>query len=178
MATSVILVDENDQEIGFMEKLQAHELGLLHRAFSVFIFNNKHELLLQRRSEIKYHTPSMWTNTCCSHPQPNEDLLQAAKKRLEEEMGITCELNKSFSFLYKVEMENQLVENEIDHVFIGFSNDNPILNTDEASSHQWISLENLKKNIQNTPEQYTPWLKIIMTDHYANLLKQSHVKSM
>ena len=178
MAASVILVDKNDQEIGSMEKLQAHKLGRLHRAFSVFIFNNKQELLLQKRSKGKYHSPSMWTNTCCSHPKTNEDLQKKKKKRLKEEMGIICELKKSFSFLYKVEMENRLIEHEIDHVFVGFSNDNPTVNTDEASGYQWTSLESLKKSIQNTPEQYTPWLKIIMTEHFSNLIKQSHVKSM
>jgi isopentenyl-diphosphate delta-isomerase len=138
MLEQVILVDSNDCEIGVMEKNEAHLSGALHRAFSIFIFNDKRELLLQQRSLSKYHSPGLWANTCCSHPHPNEPNHLAAKRRLMEEMGMVCDLSTSFSFTYKAKMENELIEHEIDHVFIGFSSNNPILNKDEVADFEQL----------------------------------------
>ncbi len=158
----VILVDENDIAIGSMEKLEAHQKGILHRAFSVFIFNNNNELLLQRRALTKYHSAGLWTNTCCSHPQPNEDTLAAANRRLKEEMGMQTTLTHKTSFIYKTNFDNGLTEHEFDHVFIGNTNTNPIINPEEVDSFKWISLEKLKANIKTHPELYTSWFKIAM----------------
>jgi isopentenyl-diphosphate delta-isomerase len=165
MSTDVILVDENDQEIGVMEKNSAHELGLLHRAFSVFIFNEKNELLLQQRAATKYHSPNQWANTCCSHPYPNETLDDAASRRLKEEMGISCELHKLFSFTYKATMDNGLIEHEIDHVFVGNCEQNPQPNPEEVAQFKWISINDLKKEMIDYPQQYTEWFKIIFKYH-------------
>ena len=165
MSTDVILVDENDQEIGLMEKNSAHELGLLHRAFSVFIFNEKNELLLQQRAATKYHSPNQWANTCCSHPYPNETLDDAASRRLKEEMGISCELHKLFSFTYKATMDNGLIEHEIDHVFVGNCEQNPQPNPEEVAQFKWISINDLTKEMMDYPQQYTEWIKIIFEYH-------------
>jgi len=158
----VILVDENDIAIGSMEKLEAHQKGILHRAFSVFIFNNKNELLLQRRALTKYHSAGLWTNTCCSHPQPNEDTLAAANRRLKEEMGMQTALTHKTSFIYKTNFDNGLTEHEFDHVFIGNTDTNPIINSEEVDSFKWISLEELKADIKSNPKLYTSWFKIAM----------------
>ena len=135
----VILVDENDIAIGSMEKLEAHQKGILHRAFSVFIFNSNNELLLQRRALTKYHSSGLWTNTCCSHPQPNEDTLAAANRRLKEEMGMQTSLTHKTSFIYKTNFDNGLTEHEFDHVFIGHTDTNPTINPEEVDSYKWIS---------------------------------------
>lgn len=158
----VILVDEHDTEIGVKEKIKAHELGKLHRAFSIFIFNSKKELLLQKRSDNKYHSPGLWSNTCCSHPQPNKDLIEEAEKRLKEEMGISCKLEKSFSFIYKVKFDNGLTEHEHDHIFIGEYNDDPKPNEEEVSDWKWLSLAELKQDVSDNPSKYTYWLKEIL----------------
>jgi isopentenyl-diphosphate delta-isomerase len=158
----IILVDENDKPVGTMGKLEAHQKGLLHRAFSVFIFNDKGELLLQKRASTKYHSPGLWTNTCCSHPQPGEETLAAAKRRLKEEMGMDCVLIHKTSFVYKTNFDNGLTEHEFDHVFIGNYNDNPVLNEDEAEEYKWMSLENIKSDIQKCPENFTSWFRIAM----------------
>lgn len=158
----VILVDENDVPVGTMGKLEAHQKGLLHRAFSVFIFNDKNELLLQRRALDKYHSAGLWTNTCCSHPQPNEDTLAAANRRLKEEMGMTTELKHKSSFIYKTPFDNNLTEHEFDHVFVGYSNEEPVLNPFEVADSKWISLEELKMEIKSSPEKFTSWFKIAM----------------
>lgn len=128
----VQLVDAEDNPNGSMEKLEAHEKGALHRALSVLIINSKKEILLQRRALGKYHSPGLWTNTCCSHPYPGEDPNEAAKRRLQEEMGMSSELTFLFKFQYKCDFENGLIEHELDHVFIGKTDDTPHLNTDEA----------------------------------------------
>ena len=128
----VILVDKNDNQVGLMPKLEAHEKGVLHRAFSIFIFNSKYELLLQKRASSKYHSGGLWTNTCCSHPREGEDILDAANRRLDEEMGIKTSLRKVYDFIYKAELDNQLTEHEFDHVFYGVFDNDPILNEDEA----------------------------------------------
>lgn len=158
----VIVVDENDNPIDTMGKLEAHQKGLLHRAFSVFIFNDKNEMLLQRRALDKYHSAGLWTNTCCSHPKPNEDTLAAAHRRLKEEMGMATELQHKSSFIYKTPFDNNLTEHEFDHVFIGHSNSDPNINPEEVDSFKWINIPDLKKEIASSPEQFTSWFKIAM----------------
>ena len=144
----VQLVDNQDNPIGVMEKLLAHEKGELHRALSVIILNSKKELLLQRRALGKYHSPGLWTNTCCSHPYPGEDALEAAKRRLQEEMGMSADLKFLFKFLYKCDFDNGLIEHELDHVFIGTTDETPHLNTDEAMAFSWVSIEELETNMK------------------------------
>ena len=165
----VILVDKLDNPIGEMEKQEAHVKGLLHRAFSIFIFNDKEEILLHQRAHHKYHSGGLWTNTCCSHPRPGEHTHDAANRRLVEEMGMVCTLKEQFSFIYKAKLDNDLFEHELDHVFIGHSNDTPHLNTDEAVAFKWISLMELKKDIQNSPEKYTVWFKIMISEYYSQI---------
>lgn len=160
MLNQVILVDEKDQEIGQMEKLEAHEKGLLHRAFSIFIFNSLGEILLQKRAKEKYHSGGLWSNTCCSHPRPGESNQAAATRRLREEMGMYTELLPTFSFIYKSELDKGLTEHEFDHVFIGFTDDIPHLNPDEADDYCYISPSLLRIGIKNHPEEYSEWLKI------------------
>jgi len=160
MQEFVVLVDENDNEIGVEEKLKAHEEGKLHRAFSIFVFNSKNELLLQRRALNKYHSAGLWTNTCCSHPKPDEDILLSAHRRLKEEMGFDCELKEIFTFKYKALFANGLIEHEFDHVFIGHYEKNPNPDPDEVYSYEWVDLPTLSKKIKTNPEQYTEWLKI------------------
>jgi len=160
MNEQVIIVDDKDNPVGTMEKMEAHRKGALHRAFSVFIFNSQGELLLQQRALEKYHSGGKWTNTCCSHPRPNEKTIDAAKRRLKEEMGIKCTLSYSFQFYYKAEFDNGLIEHEIDHVFFGLSDSTPQLNPNEVLSYQYISLNDLKKEIQLYPDKFTPWFKI------------------
>lgn len=158
----VILVDERDQAIGSMEKLEAHQKGLLHRAFSVFVFNDKGELLLQQRAASKYHSPSLWTNTCCSHPRPNEDALQAANRRLCEEMGFETELKLKGTFIYKANFDNGLTEHEFDYVFTGVSNLEPNINKDEVENFAWLSLDEIKTQLKSSPEKFTVWFKIAL----------------
>lgn len=158
----VILVDTQDKAIGTMGKLEAHEKGLLHRAFSVFIFNDKQELLLQRRALSKYHSAGLWTNTCCSHPRPDEDTLDAANRRLKEEMGLSALLEHKLEFIYKTPFDNGLTEHEYDHVFFGTSNTLPIIDPQEVDSYRYISLQDLKKEISAHPGNFTSWFKIVM----------------
>jgi len=160
MEEQVILVNQEDQQIGTMEKLEAHRLGLLHRAFSVFIFNSKGELLLQQRALNKYHSAGVWTNTCCSHPRPGEKTLAAAHRRLDEEMGMACELEYGFHFTYKAAFGNALTEHEYDHVFFGLSDALPMPNAIEVVSFKYISLSALKEDLQRHPENYSAWLNI------------------
>ncbi|MDE1869819.1 MAG: isopentenyl-diphosphate Delta-isomerase [Candidatus Micrarchaeota archaeon] len=159
----VILVNEQDEQIGTLEKLKAHQNGAkLHRAFSIFVFNSKGETLLQRRASTKYHTPGKWTNTCCSHPYIGESILDAAHRRLREEMGFDCTLTEEFSFIYRAEVGNGLTEHEYDHVLFGTYNGAPKLNREEAEDYKWASLEDIKKDAKENPESYTPWLKIAL----------------
>ena len=158
----VILVDQNDNEVGTEEKIKAHKDGKLHRAFSVFIFNSKNQLLIQKRNKDKYHSGGLWTNTCCSHPRPEEGIEEAAKRRLKEEMGIECNLERIFSFIYKKGFENGLTENELDHVFIGNCNLPPDPNDTEVESWKWVSNEELTQDIKENPEKYTHWFKIAL----------------
>ena len=165
----VILVDSNDNEIGRMEKMEAHQKGLLHRAFSVFVFNSKGELLLQKRALGKYHSEGLWTNTCCSHPSPDESIVVAAKRRLQEEMGFSCELVAAHSFIYHVSLDNDLEEHELDHILIGSCNEDPILNKEEASDFKWMKLEDIKEDLESNPMNYTSWFKIIIQEQYEQL---------
>ena len=161
----VILVSEHDEPIGEMEKIEAHEKGLLHRAFSVFIFNSNGELLLQQRALDKYHSGGLWTNTCCSHPRPNEKTIDAAKRRLMEEMGLEALIEPLFSFTYKANFENNLIEHEFDHVFSGITDQIPLINEVEVASWKYISIENLILDMESSPENYTAWFKIIFSQY-------------
>lgn len=155
----VILVDENDREIGTMEKMEAHQKALLHRAISVFIVNSKDHWLLQRRALDKYHSNGLWTNTCCSHPHPGETAIQAANRRLMEEMGMQAELQGIFHFIYKEALDNELTEHELDHVFLGTSDEPPKINTDEVMEYKYIPYVDLEADIAKNPENYTVWFR-------------------
>ena len=146
MEEQVILVDKNDNQLGLMPKMEAHEKAVLHRAFSVFIFNKKGELMLQQRAAHKYHSPLLWTNTCCSHQRNGETNLEAGKRRLQEEMGFVTSLSEVFSFIYKAPFDNGLTEHELDHVLIGYFDNRPIINKDEAEDYKWMLLEDVKSN--------------------------------
>lgn len=155
----VVLVDENDQPLGQMEKLEAHLIGALHRAFSVFIFNDKGSLLLQQRAADKYHGAHLWTNTCCSHPQWGENVLESARERLVYEMGMECELEFSHSFIYRAGVENGLIEHEYDHVFVGYSNEQPRINSEEVQDYQWMNPHQLTEQIALDSDRFTYWFK-------------------
>ena len=159
----VILVGEQDNQIGEEEKIKAHKEAKLHRAFSVLVFNRKGELLLQKRAKTKYHSPGLWTNTCCSHPRPGEDLIKEARKRLEEEMGFECSLKESFSFIYKAKL-GDLTEHEFDHVLLGKFSGKPKPNKEEVGDWKWMNFNDLEKDIKQNPEKYTPWFKIILKE--------------
>lgn len=167
----VILVNPFDEEIGTMEKLEVHQKGLLHRAFSVFIFNSNGDLLLQKRALGKYHSEGLWTNTCCSHPAPGETIEVAAVRRLQEEMGLVCEVKSIFSFIYNVQLDNDLIEHELDHVVVGKTDVNPVLNVDEASEFCWKSLAEIEVEVKQNPEKFTSWFKIILESHRDKIVK-------
>ena len=171
----LILVDEYDNEIGLMEKLSVHQSGSLHRAFSVFIFNTKGELLLQQRADDKYHSGGLWTNTCCSHPLKGEEIKDTIKKRLKEEMGIDCKTTFQFTFIYKAEFGNGLTEHELDHVYFGTSDEPPQLNIVEAKDWKYVSIENLQKAIQQNPDDYSEWLKICLPEVIKKLEAQNRI---
>jgi isopentenyl-diphosphate delta-isomerase len=160
LTENVILVDSYDNETGIMPKMEAHVKGLLHRAFSVFIFNSEGELLLQQRALDKYHSGGKWTNTCCSHPRLGEETIDAANRRLMEEMGMECDLQYGFNFIYKADMLNGIAEHEFDHVFFGLSNDIPKPEAKEVANYKYIRMEDLEKDIETNPSHYTEWLKI------------------
>ena len=162
----VILVNEQDQEIGLMSKMEAHEKAVLHRAFSVFIFNSKNELMLQQRASHKYHSPDLWTNTCCSHQRHGESNIEAGKRRLFEEMGFVTELEEKTSFIYKAPFDNGLTEHELDHIMVGYYDDAPSLNQEEVKDWKWMSLEAIKNDIIINPSSYTEWFKIIFEKFY------------
>lgn len=166
---NVVLITEQDEPIGLMEKQQAHIAGVLHRAFSVFVFNDKGELLIQQRAHEKYHTPGLWTNTCCSHPRENESYEQAALRRLQEEMGFSCPIEFQFSFIYKADVGEGLTEHEFDHVFKGTYNQDPNINPEEVASFKWIDFDELLADVENNPQDYTPWFKIILKEYIAHL---------
>ncbi|HLA55002.1 MAG TPA: isopentenyl-diphosphate Delta-isomerase [Flavobacterium sp.] len=166
MEENVILVNEHDEQIGVMPKLEAHEKALLHRAFSVFILNDKNEIMLQQRAHHKYHSPLLWTNTCCSHQREGETSLEAGSRRLFEEMGIKTELKELFHFIYKAPFDNGLTEHELDHVLIGYYNGEPNINTEEAESWKWMSIDDVKTGMAANPGIYTVWFKIIFDEFY------------
>jgi isopentenyl-diphosphate delta-isomerase len=158
----VVLVDEQDNPIGKMEKQQAHIEGLLHRAFSIFIFNSEKKLLLQKRASSKYHCGGLWTNSCCSHPRENENIQDAANRRLAEEMGMQCSLKPIFTFMYRAEFDNGLIEHEFDHVFFGESDQNPKINPEEVETYRYIAMENLQQEVKEFPQNFTPWFIIAL----------------
>ncbi len=165
----VILVNEKDEPIGTMPKLEAHQKAVLHRAFSIFVLNNKNEIMLQQRASHKYHSPLLWTNTCCSHQRVDETNLQAGKRRLFEEMGFETPLKELFHFIYKAPFDNGLTEHELDHVMIGYYNNEPKINPEEVASWKWMSIEAVKQDMIVNPEKYTVWFKIIFDEFYHHL---------
>lgn len=165
----VILVNAKDEKIGLMPKMEAHEKAVLHRAFSVFVFNDKGELLLQKRAAHKYHSPNQWTNTCCSHQRDGETNIEAGKRRLFEEMGFECELEEKFNFIYKAPFDNGLTEHELDHVMIGYSNKNPIINPEEVDDFCWKSINGIEVEIRDNPDKYTVWFKIIFKEYLEKI---------
>ena len=171
----VILVDKNDQQIGLMPKMEAHEKGLLHRAFSVFIFNDKGETMLQQRASDKYHSPGLWTNTCCSHQRDGESSIEAGRRRLQEEMGFSCELEEVFSFIYKAPFDNGLTEHELDHVMVGYYDHDPRINKEEVEHFVWMTLDEIKLDMQKHPQKYTEWFKIIFKESYEKIKEREQV---
>lgn len=169
----VILVNASDEPIGTMPKMEAHEKAVLHRAFSVFIMNGKGETMLQQRAAHKYHSPLLWTNTCCSHQRAGESNIEAGQRRLQEEMGFTAELKELFSFIYKAPFDNGLTEHELDHVMMGNYDGDPSLNSDEVADWKWMRPEAIKLDIAENPENYTAWFKIIFERFYSHILQNN-----
>ena len=170
MMERVVLVDEKDNPLGTMEKMEAHEKGVLHRAFSVFIFNNKGEMLLQQRAFSKYHSGGLWTNTCCSHPRDGETTLEAAHRRLQEEMGFDCEIEKAFDFIYKKNLDKGLIEHEFDHVFIGEFEGEVCFNKEEVNAYIYRPVQAVVDEVNQTPEKYTEWFKICLDEVVKRIL--------
>ncbi|MDB4063794.1 isopentenyl-diphosphate Delta-isomerase [Flavobacteriaceae bacterium] len=170
MKEEVILVDTNDVPLGTMPKMEAHEKAILHRAFSVFILNKEGQLMLQQRALSKYHSPGLWTNTCCSHQRLGETNIEAGTRRLQEEMGFKTPLKELFSFVYKATFDNGLTEHEFDHVILGYYDSEPIINHEEVTNWKWMNLEEIIKEIKTTPDNYTAWFKIIF-DRFYNHIK-------
>ena len=164
----VILVDEHDTQIGVLEKLAAHTQGRLHRAFSIFVFHPDGRLMLQKRAKTKYHSGGLWSNTCCSHPQPGESVVAAAHRRLREEMGFDCELTNIHAFVYRIAFPNGLIEQEYDHVLVGVSDKTPVLNIKEADDWRWIEHTSLRTELKEHPQHYTYWLRVA----YGDVLKK------
>ena len=177
MSEKVILVDEQDLPIGEMDKLEAHEKNQLHRAFSILLWNDQNEMLIHQRADGKYHSAGLWTNTCCSHPRPQEDTLDAAHRRLHEEMGISTELKHAFYFVYQVALENNLSEHELDHVFLGKFEGNPQVNPEEAKDFRWVKLEDLNIEINQFPNNFTYWFKYIIK-HFSDKITLDYYESL
>ena len=175
MEEKVILVDSNDRPLGLMEKMEAHRRALLHRAFSVFIFNVNGDMMLQQRALDKYHSGGLWTNTCCSHPREGETIEQAGLRRLSEEMGFETQLSYGFSFIYLAPLEHGLTEHELDHVLYGFYEGEPNLNAEEVADWRWISIDQLEQEMQANPEKFTAWFRIIM-DKYGKKITDQFLK--
>ena len=167
----VILVNSNDEPIGLMPKMEAHEKAVLHRAFSVFVVNDKNELMLQQRALEKYHSPGLWTNTCCSHQRDGEGNIEAGLRRLDEEMGFTTSLEYLFNFIYKAPFDNGLTEHELDHVMLGRYEGDPVINPEEVASWKWMNIEEINSDLKNNPDSYTVWFAIIF-DRFYNHLNQ------
>jgi isopentenyl-diphosphate delta-isomerase len=158
----IILVDERDEAIGTMEKMEAHRKGILHRAFSILLFNSKGEVLLQKRAKEKYHSGGLWTNTCCSHPHPDETMQQATRRKLRQEMGIDLQPEFAYKFIYKAFLDHDLIEYEYDHVFIGQFEGEPAINKDEVEDWKFVDLQELREDAKRNPERYTHWFKLIL----------------
>jgi len=173
--TYVILVDPNDNETGIMEKIKAHREGLLHRAISVFICNTRGEWLLHRRANNKYHSSGLWTNACCTHPYPKESNQDAANRRLMEEMGMKCELTELFSFIYKEKLDNELTEHEFDHVFLGITDEKPVINTNEVMDWKYMAYNDLKEDIEKNPADYTVWFKKIVGKVNSHIINSKNM---
>lgn len=169
MEEQVVLISEDDQILGQMGKMEAHINGILHRAFSVFLFNKNGEMLLQRRAADKYHSPNQWTNACCSHPRMGETYKEAANRRLKEELGIETPIEEKFHFIYKANVGGDLIEHERDHVFIGDYNGDFVLDPSEVAEVRYISMENLDKEMEEHPENFTEWFKIILKEYKEHL---------
>lgn len=169
MEENVILVNEQDEQVGVMPKMEAHEKAVLHRAFSVFILNSKNEVMLQQRAAHKYHSPLLWTNTCCSHQRVDESNIEAGTRRLKEEMGFAAPLKELFSFIYKAPFDNGLTEHELDHVMIGYYDSEPDINPEEAESWKWMGIEEVREDMKQHPETYTVWFRIIFDEFYHYL---------
>lgn len=168
----VILVDANDEEIGAIDKMEAHQQGLLHRAFSVLLFNKKGEMMIQKRARTKYHSGGLWSNACCSHPRPGEKMQDAVCRRLHEELGIALTPTFSYKFIYRIEFENKLIENEYDHVYVGTFEGTPLINTLEVEDYKFISERELREHMKENPDQYTYWFKLIVESNtLTNFLK-------
>ena len=165
----VILVNERDEQIGLMPKMEAHEKAFLQRAFSVFVFNDNNELIIQQRAFGKYHSPGLWTNTCCSHQREGESNVEAGKRRLWEEMGFSTELKDTVSFIYKAPFDNGLTEHEFDHILVGYYEGEPNLNPEEVNDWKWMALEDLKVDMEQQPQLYTEWFKIIFENYYNHI---------
>ena len=165
----VVLVNENDEKIGLMPKQEAHIKGVLHRAFSVFVLNSKQEVMLQQRALSKYHSPGLWTNTCCSHQRDGEDSVTAGKRRLMEEMGFTCDLKETTSFIYKAPFDNGLTEHELDHILVGQYDGAPNINREEVADWKWMPIESVREDIGHNPKRYTAWFKIIFNQFYEHI---------
>jgi len=165
----VILVNEKDEQIGLMGKMEAHEKALLHRAFSVFVINDKNQIMIQQRAMEKYHSPGLWTNTCCSHQRDGESNIEAGKRRLMEEMGFTTDLKELFSFIYIAPFDNGLTEHEFDHVMVGSFEGEPNLNPHEVADWKWMTAEEIKTDMNQHPEIYTEWFKIIFDEYYTHI---------
>lgn len=171
MEEQVVLVDENDAVLGLMNKQEAHEKGVLHRAFSVFLFNSEGEMLLQKRAKHKYHSPGCWTNAVCSHPRENETYLEAAQRRLNEELGIVTNLEEKFHFIYKAQVGQGLWEHELDFVFVGKYESEFHLNPEEVEEIKYINIQELKKDIATNPDLYTEWFKIILKEYLEEVMR-------
>ncbi|MEQ8153681.1 MAG: isopentenyl-diphosphate Delta-isomerase [Clostridiaceae bacterium] len=175
MEEYIITINDLDEETGFVEKMEAHHKGVLHRAFSILVFNCHNQLLLQKRSEKKYHSPGLWTNTCCSHPRHGENLQDAIYRRLKEEMGVTCELNEVFSFIYKAELGEDLFEHEYDHVFFGVYDGEVFPDKYEVDDYRWMHISEIEESITNHPEIYTYWFKELfgrVEEAFNNFIKR------
>lgn len=175
MEEQVILVNEQDEVLGTMPKMEAHEKARLHRAFSVFVLNDKGETMLQQRAAHKYHSPGLWTNTCCSHQRVGETNIQAGKRRLEEEMGFQTDLQDLFSFIYKAPFDNGLTEHELDHVLLGYFEGEPNINPDEVADWKWMGLEEIRQDLDENPGAYTEWFKIIF-ERFFNYVMTHNLK--
>ncbi|HEY9177327.1 MAG TPA: isopentenyl-diphosphate Delta-isomerase [Flavipsychrobacter sp.] len=166
----VILVNERDEWLGLEEKMEAHKKGLLHRAFSVFVLNSNNEVLLQKRAQHKYHSGGLWSNTCCSHPRAGESTMYAAHRRLQEEMGFDCEIERVFSFRYRAEVDNMLIENEYDHIYVGYFDGTPKLNSDEVAEYKFVPVDELAARVERNPEDFTVWFRMVFPkflEHFA-----------